>query len=78
MKPLTLPVLMARLAHGSGNSPTTIVLVLNAIAQFTDLDDETEAITLQLPYERHDDETLARMCWQALLRGACGQHPAHS
>ena len=74
---LTVPALVHDLAR-MGNGPEGVVMILNALVPFTDMDDETWELRLQGPYERHDDETLARMVWQQLLAGACAQHPAHS
>jgi hypothetical protein len=64
-------------AVGPGRTQQEVIMMLGAVAVFIDMDwDGT--VRLGGCYERHSDETLARMVWQQLLKGACAQHPAHS
>lgn len=58
--------------------PKDIVMIMNAVAAFTDLDDESDEITITRTYRRHSDATLARMMWRELLKNACAQNPASS
>ena len=76
LEPFTVPMLVHELARMRNNAEG-VVMVLNAFIPFTDMEEETWALSIQGPYERHDDATLARMAWRELLAGACRQSPAH-